>query len=324
MATSHKNRWKDKIDPAFDSMIKTYVEFLENCEKVPISDISLEEVLNKAVLNNPIWHSAYVEDRPPDEVIQLVKNVAVMDDDILDIFHYTGESKKEYFDKCLKIADVLPEESKAFYVKELQSFINNPSVNPPFTLFETPSKDNMDFYSVIASFCLRHIFIRLEKIRDIEVFDEEVEVFKKSEVINYFVGVIYTILTSVAYQRTLRNLLIKFREGDDRSLYKAISIDKTLLFCKEVMERIFRAQVSGDHGFFKELGKAISADPFNDIKAPGKLFPVLIFFWSFGLYRLSRPELHDLLVQSDVISKHYSPDALEKFLQRFILPYFRN
>ncbi len=324
MRTSKVKTWKEKIDPAFDNMIKTYVGFLENCKQMPNGSISLNGDLKKAVLNNPRWHNVYVEDRPPDEVIQFIENAGGMDDDILGVFHYTGESKKDYFDKCRKIAEDLPEESKAFYIKEVQSFINDPSVNPPFTLFETPSKDNMDFYSVIASLCMRHIFIRLDKIRHTEVSDEKVESFKKSEVINYFMGIIYSVLTSVAYQRTLKNLLIKFREGDDRSLYKAVSIDKTLLFCKDVMERIFKAQVSGDHGFFKELGKAISTDPLNDIKAPGRLFPVLIFFWSFGLYRLSRPELHDLLVQSDVISRHYSPDALEKFLQRFILPYFQN
>lgn len=322
MQSSRRKTWKDKIDPAFDSTVKTYVGFLENCEEMPDSGISLNDELKKTVINNPGWHGAYVEDRPPDEVIQFVKNTGVMDDDILGVFHYTEESNKDYFDKCLKIAEGLPEESKSFYAKEIQSLVNDSSIKPPFSLFETPGRNNMDFYSVIASLCMRHIFIRLGETRHAEVSDKEVEAFKKSDVINYFMGTVYSALTSVAYQRTLRNLLIKFREGDDRSLFRAITIDKTLLFCKEVRERIMEAQVSGDRGFFKELGKAISTDPNKDLKAPGKLFPVLIFFWPFGLYRLSRPELHDLLVQSDVISRHYSPDALEKFLQRFILPYF--
>ncbi len=47
-------------------MIKTYAGFLENCEEMPDDNISLDEELKKAVLDNPGWHSAYVDDRPPE------------------------------------------------------------------------------------------------------------------------------------------------------------------------------------------------------------------------------------------------------------------
>ena len=60
---SNKKTWQDKIDPAFDSMIKTYVGFLENYEEMPNGGISLTEAFKKAVLNSPGWHSVYVEDR---------------------------------------------------------------------------------------------------------------------------------------------------------------------------------------------------------------------------------------------------------------------
>ncbi|MBI5406859.1 MAG: hypothetical protein HZA18_04095 [Nitrospirae bacterium] len=52
------------MDPAFNSMIKTYVRFLENCEEMHNGGTSLNEDFKNRVLNNPGWHNVYVEDRP--------------------------------------------------------------------------------------------------------------------------------------------------------------------------------------------------------------------------------------------------------------------
>lgn len=41
--TLHSKSWQDKIDPGFDSMIKTYVEFLDDCEQLPKGYLSLIE-----------------------------------------------------------------------------------------------------------------------------------------------------------------------------------------------------------------------------------------------------------------------------------------
>lgn len=85
--TPHRKTWKQKIDPAFDSMIKTYVGFLENFEQMPNEDISSDEELKNVVLNNPDWDGIYSEDRPQEVVIQFVKNSEAIDDNILTEYH---------------------------------------------------------------------------------------------------------------------------------------------------------------------------------------------------------------------------------------------
>lgn len=51
MRSSNTKTWKDKIDPAFDGVIKTYVGVLENCEQMPIGDISVAEKTFKAMMD---------------------------------------------------------------------------------------------------------------------------------------------------------------------------------------------------------------------------------------------------------------------------------
>lgn len=329
MDLSKTDSWKFKIDPGFDSMIKIYVkDLLEPLEKLPKGGrLILNDELSELVLNSAGWHSSYIEDKPKDEVIQFLRKVGIIDDPLLKVFVYSGEDKKEYFDNCLKIAESLPGKSKAYYTEQLNLLIESHEIIPPFNLFEPPqnnSSDVKEFYAVINSMMMRRLFLLMTETTEKEATEEEVEAFIQPEVINSFIGFLSLTLSQLAFQRPLRNLLIRFREGDDDSLYKALRLDKTLLYCVQVKERIIKAQTYGDVEFFKKLGKAISSAPLQDVNCPGKLFPVVFFFWPMGLYRLSRKDLHELLVRSDIISTHYSFDALEKFLQRYILPYYKD
>lgn len=326
MDLSKTDSWKSKIDPAFNSMIKTYVkELLEPFGKLPKGGrLTLNDELSELVLNSSGWHSSYIEDKPKDEVIGFLRTIGMVDDPLLKVFVYPGENKKEYFDNCLKIAESLPGKSKAYYTQQLNLLMGSPEIIPPFNLFEMPKskhKDVKEFYSVINSMLMRRLFIVMSETAEQAATQEEMEAFKQPEIINSFIGFLSQTLSQIAFQRPLRNLLIRFRDGDDDSLYKALRLDKTLLYCVEVKERIIKAQTYGDVEFFKKLGKSISSGPLQDVNCPEILFPVLFFFWPMGLYRLSRKELYDLLVSSDIISMHHSFDALEKFLQRYILPY---
>ena len=324
MRSSNRKSWQDKIDPVFDSMITSYVKLLDGCEELPKGYLSLNDLSEQLDLEEPWWKTVNIKDNGQDDVSQNGETADDIDQDLLNIFSYTKEDKKEYFDSCLKIAEELPEESKAFYIKKIQSFLEDPSIKPPFSLFETPTKKNMDLYSVIGSLIMRFIFLGFEEDKDSDVSDEEMELFKKSKIMNFFIGFIYSLLSSIVYKETPTSLLNKFLNGDDQALFRAISINKTVLYYKEVKERILKAQFTGDNKFFRGLGNAIASAQFKNVRGYGRLFPVLIIFWSFGLYRLTRLELYSLLIQSRIIPRQYSYDALDKLIQRYILPYFKN
>ena len=166
MKSSNRKSWKDKIDPAFDSMIASYVKLLDGCEELPDGYLSLVDISEKLDFEEPWWKTVNIKDEGQEDVIQNGKTADDIDQGLLNIFHYTKEDKKEYFDACLKIAEELPEESKAFYKKKIQSFLEDPSIKPPFSLFETPNKKNMDLYSVIGSLIMRFIFLGFEEDKD--------------------------------------------------------------------------------------------------------------------------------------------------------------
>lgn len=59
------------------------------------------------------------------------------------------------------------------------------------------------------------------------------------------------------HNRTLSALVSEVREGNDDSLFKAVSIDRSIVACEPVAVRISRAELVGDDTFFVKLGKAL-------------------------------------------------------------------
>ena len=63
------------------------------------------------------------------------------------------------------------------------------------------------------------------------------------------------------YGRSLNRLVADVRSGIDESLFKAIRIDRAVLGCPCVANRLCRAQLEGDEAFFKQLRNALSGPP---------------------------------------------------------------
>jgi hypothetical protein len=89
------------------------------------------------------------------------------------------------------------------------------------------------------------------------------------------------------------DLKAKISNGDDKSIFKAVTIDKSFLFIDNVKKRILNAQLSGDTDFFKKLGKALVGNPLKRIGQHAETYAVLNLFWFMGLYKLTNEELTD-------------------------------
>ena len=62
MKSSNRKSWKDKIDPAFDSMITSYVKLLDGCEELPKGYLSLNDISEPLGLEEPWWKSVIIKD----------------------------------------------------------------------------------------------------------------------------------------------------------------------------------------------------------------------------------------------------------------------
>ena len=109
---------------------------------------------------------------------------------------------------------------------------------------------------------------------------------------NFMMSSFYHLFSQIAFKSTLSELLNK---GDDKSLLKAIRIDKTSIYSEPVKNRLIKAQLSGDTKFLNKLGNAIKANPLQKEDTNHETYIVLRLFWPVGLYRLKHETLYDFL-----------------------------
>jgi hypothetical protein len=132
---------------------------------------------------------------------------------------------------------------------------------------------------------------------------------------------IWNTISLIVNKKSLRELLIKARRGDDDSLFALIKVDKTLFDHDWVRLRIRKAMYSGDTDFFYSLAKAIKSDPLQTRKYKLLVFVVMIFFWKYGLYSLTVPELMQLLqdsgisIQEDEVTFRKYYDRIQPFVK---------
>ncbi|MDD5435296.1 MAG: hypothetical protein PH343_07690 [Nitrospira sp.] len=93
-------------------MIKSYMAFLDGCERLPDAYQSFIYMYENLDLGDQWWSSENIKESRQENVSQNEITVDEFDQDLLSIFNYTKEDKKEYFDVCLKIAEGLPAYTK--------------------------------------------------------------------------------------------------------------------------------------------------------------------------------------------------------------------
>jgi len=71
------------------------------------------------------------------------------------------------------------------------------------------------------------------------------------------IAVFFQIPSLSMYNQTLNKLIEKAKSGDDKALFKAITVDRTVLSTPSVAKRIQMAQLKNDKPFFKKLSKAL-------------------------------------------------------------------
>jgi hypothetical protein len=332
---SKADSWKQKIDPAFDKIIKFYLSFLETLN-LPSNEGYLtmqlpDKYLRKLEIEGfPSIASIYEHDKDEDVNFDFI---SMFDDSISlqDFKKITREVKKDenlFYESLMFAVEQLPEkDSREYYQKTFEAF-RSADVGK----IETGSPDEKrrnkllkQFYSDRQSLqwhcglqAIEHLKANIDigRKRIQKKFKEEPKVLRRS------IFFIWNTISLLVYKKSLKLLLNEARKEDDDALFKLIQIDKTLFDHEWLRARIRKASFCGDWKFFDNLSKAIKTDPLANRKIHGDIFLLLIHFWTVGLYRLTIPELIRLFKDSGV-RMLYDEINFRKFVDREVKPLFK-
>lgn len=311
---------KPKIDPVFHTVINFYIVFLSQFERNSHKgDLHFPCDFLSHIIQKSGWQGPYDSDLAFGQDIfdYVVKTRAVKRKDLTPFFKAISLLDSEDLQALLKICNTLikalPEkESREYYISNLNPYRKFSDLSR----ITSSEKANLDFYSLILSLITRYLFVILFR-NEKPVKDQQIAYFQKTNAILSFINVVLSMFSQITNSQTLAELKERISKGDDKALFKAATIDKSILYLDDVKARVLTAQLTGDSKFFAKLGKAITDDPLKRIGQHGKTYAVLKMFWFHGLYKLTNEELYDFLKSCGLIPPAY-PYAFEKFIQRHI------
>lgn len=294
-----KTTWQQKIDPAFDELIKIYKDILEQCH-LPTNTGYLapeDESFNFLELNGFPSLTGMYEALKFDQntISELTRHGASKN------FEHISSPPEDLNKQVLRLVESLPAKSRAYYLKKLEP---NLSVEEGQARLKGKFKEekqrlqndlNMDFKTlnfhagIIGYWDLKKSKKSIDKSR----------VDRLALIMNTSFQV-YDRISQLTHKTPLKTLIEQASNGDDDALFKAIQIDKALFDFEWVRKRIRKAMHSGDYQFFDNLGDAIKRTPLENDIEHGEIRLVLSFFWEMGLCRLNDTELMELLKASGV------------------------
>ena len=344
MRHSDKDSWKKKIDPAFDEPVKAYIKFLDQVENLPnegevtFNDESIELVREKNNLKADYSTESGME------MVQFVENVELLTEQeikgvldsiaAMDEYRQFSEGinnaglitrffKRLYFryimrdeiaskmDSLMQLIESLPEEeSRQYYANKVNLFINDIS-----TKYSFQPQEKIELIPLCI--LIRIAFAKIDAICEESATKEEIEILSESTiVISKMLGFINSIMYQLSRQKNLHELLDNMEKSDDKSLFKAITIDNTLMGSEYVKKEAVKSLESGDTAFFDKLHTAKGKRPLESIGENAETHAVLEFFLNIELYKLNYEELYYFLEYCDLIPPSL-PYAFPKFMQRF-------
>lgn len=327
--------WKQKVDPAFVTFIKFYLSFLEQF-KLPSNEGYLsmqlpDNYLHKLEIEGfPGVASIYEHDKPEDSNYDLI---TMLDDtferkDFEKITREVKRNKNSFFEMLLWTAGQLEEEDgREYYLKK---FAPIKSENSYKAHIESMNEEKLkewqkDFISDRQSLLWHTVVKGIEHVKEnidtkrkaiVKRFNEQPRIFKRS------IFLVWHTISLLVHKKGIKKLFDEARKGDDESLFKLLQIDKTLFDHDWVRVRIRKASYFGDLAFFDKMSKAINTDPLKNRKIHGDIFLILVQFWTVGLYRLTIPEIIEILEASGA-RMQYDEVNFRKFVDREIKPLFK-
>ncbi len=149
--------------------------------------------------------------------------------------------------------------------------------------------------------------------------DPEIEMEAEPKVIiGFTLALINTFEGIRVYGLSLNDLVKMATQGNDEALFKAVRIDRTIVSCPPIADRITLAEMTNDEAFFKELRNALKGPSKKPMTAYGPLRYVLHQLEDDGqLDKMTRKQRCDLFCTELCLYPSNNNDA-EKSLDTFI------
>jgi hypothetical protein len=154
----------------------------------------------------------------------------------------------------------------------------------------------------------------MEAGREIEWDGGPGKAFSKGDVIALAMVLQRNVLSIMVYQRSLAALVAEVREGNDRSLFDAVRLDRSVVSCPTVAARISHAELIGEKRFFQRLRNAVKGPQKKHWESYQDLRYSLAVLREMGFDKLTDAQLEKLLV--DVLKVYPKTFTARKNLRK--------
>ena len=256
-----EDSWKDKIDPAFDKIIKFYIQFVELVE-LPASKgwVGLEDEALKLWEKKGMqgWIKSYEKNMTDERkmIMKLKFPKAVTEKE-------RNKARRDFEKDLLEDIKTLPEDSQDYYKKAFGPFYSE-SISDDY--FKSMSVDRFkkvlrDFITDQSVLLLHTSIIEMEKeYKNTPKEVLEKKYFRQSIIFNILLSA-YSSISALVFEKSLVDLLNEAKNGNEESIFSLLQIDRTVVELDWAQKMIRKAQLTGNESFFKRMAKAISKSP---------------------------------------------------------------
>jgi len=139
----------------------------------------------------------------------------------------------------------------------------------------------------------------LDHMHPAEDDDSTHPAFEKQDLVGIVFSVQRTMLSVMLFQRSLSGLVQEVREDDNMdSLFNAIRVDRSVMSCSTIADKIARAELRQDKRFFLRLRNALKGPTQKHWAAYCDLRYSLVVLRELGFDRMSDAQLEQLLVHT--------------------------
>lgn len=122
--------------------------------------------------------------------------------------------------------------------------------------------------------------------------------FEKRHVVGLTIALQRNILSVMIFHRTLNQLVADARNGSDDALFNAVRIDRSVVSCPTIADRISRADLKNDSKFFLRLGAALKGPSKKNWESYRDLRFAFHAMREIGFGNLSDEQMENLLVHT--------------------------
>ncbi len=308
-----ESSWKQKIDPAFDKMIREYVDFLHEMHLPSNQGYIVMELKERSFTDleresfrmmAPLYEKDNTEEAATILNLMLGKTLSKGN---LKKVRKEMKNPQSFINMILSLARGCEKESRDYYLDSFSVFTSQKNCEAMLK-FDDKGKAKVDkklFSDILALVWHNGLIGGGDSMKQRQDrFDVVMKAFNRKQLFRNIFFFVTDTISLITNKKSIRQLYHESKKGNDESLFKLIKVDKTLFDHEWLRMRIRRAMHSGDSRFFGELADAIKAAPLDTRLSNLEISLVLLNFWNAGLYRLTVPELMDLLKASGVGIPH--------------------